>query len=170
MNPEKMTTQLQSVLMEAQSIALGYEHQMLDALHLLAALLKSDTSIPFILEECQIDGHAIQNDTKKELDQLPQVTVSGNQTAKLHPTNDFVKLFQETEKLAKAQKDNFMSSEICLLAVMKISGAATNTLKKHTSEQQLLSAIEKLRGGDQVKDASAENQRQASSCRSKRNR
>ncbi len=160
MNMDKFTTRLQMALGEAQSLALGRDHQFIEPVHLLMALLDQDgSSVRHLLTQAGAKTNALRSHLGVMLDRLPQVQGTGGD---VQLSNELGRQLNLTDKLAQKRKDQFISSEIYLLAVLESSGAMAKTLKEFgLNAQALEQAIDKLRGGERVQDSNAEEQRQA---------
>ena len=156
MQADKFTTNLQQALAQAQSLAVGKDHQFIEPVHLMLALLQQDTTLSF-LKMMGANINQLTIDLSRQLKQL--ATVSGNQGA-VHFSNDCVRLFNVADKYAQQRGDSFISSEILLLAmsedqqgkVLRDNGVTPEALKQ---------SIERIRGGEKVQDANAEEQRGA---------
>ena len=160
MRPDKMTTKFQQALAEAQSRALGLDHQFIEPLHLLAALLDQEGgTVRPLLGRAGIDVNALRSQLGQALDRLPRVEGAGGDVM---PSNDLVRVLNLTDKLAQKRKDAYISSELFVLAALQDSGELGRILKKlGANEQQVSAAIDALRGGERVQDPNAEENRQA---------
>ncbi|MBI5618517.1 MAG: ATP-dependent chaperone ClpB [Gammaproteobacteria bacterium] len=160
MRPDKMTTKFQQALADAQSRALGLDHQFIEPLHLMSALLDQDGgTVRPLLGRAGIDVNALRSQLGQALDRLPRVEGTGGDVM---PSNDLVRLLNLTDKLAQKRKDAYISSELFVLAALQDSGELGRMLKKlGANEQQLTAAIDALRGGERVEDPNAEENRQA---------
>ena len=160
MNMDKFTTRFQMALGEAQSLAVGRDHQFIEPVHLLVALLDQDgSSIRHLLTQAGANSNSLRSQLGDVLDRLPQVQGTGGD---VQLSNELGRLLNQTDKLAQKRKDQYISSELFLLAVLESSGAMARLLKDNGLDAQALEqAIEKLRGGETVQDPNAEEQRQA---------
>src|SRR5579885_950853 len=160
MRADKMTTQFQAALADAQSLAVGRDHQFLEPLHVLKALLDQEGgSTRPLLMQAGADVSALGAQLKDALDRLPRVEGAGGE---VHPSNELVRLLNLTDKHAQKRKDHYLSSEMFLLAAAEGKGQTGDLLRKAgLRADRLAAAIEQMRGGEQVTDPGAEEQRQA---------
>lgn len=157
---DKFTAKLQSAIAEAQSLAVGRGHNQLDPAHLLLALLDTkDTGIKALIEKAEGSPSRLRDGLVQQLDNLPKV---GQFDGEVQPSRDFIKLFNLTDREAQKRGDQFIASELVLLAALEMNSAITKLLKDAgISRKSLEAAINSLRGGATVDDANAEDQREA---------
>ncbi|MHB8534881.1 MAG: ATP-dependent chaperone ClpB [Sulfuricaulis sp.] len=160
MRMEKMTTQFQQALADAQSLALGRDHQYIEPVHLMAALLDQDGGTTRgLLAKCDVNVNALRTKLSQRLDGLPTVEGAGGD---VHVSNDLAKLLNLTDKYAQKRGDQFISSELFLLAALEDKGEFGRLLKEAgVSKNGIEKAIDAMRGGQKVEDANAEEGRQA---------
>ncbi|BCG63732.1 MAG: ATP-dependent Clp protease ATP-binding subunit ClpB [Methyloprofundus sp.] len=160
MNPEKLTSKFKGALNDAQSIALSKDHQFIEGIHVLLAMLEQQGgSIKPLLAQANINTQALTELLSKELSTMPSVAGVGGD---VQISNDLSKLLNLTEKLAQKQNDSFVSSEMFLLAACENKGQLGNVLKQAGIKQQAIEqAIASVRGGENVHDENAEDQRNA---------
>ena len=160
MNIEKFTTKFQQALSEAQSLALGKDNQFIEPVHLLTALLnQQDGSIAPILTTSGVNVALLRNELNAELNKLPQVSGNGGD---VQISRQLLNLLNLCYKLAQQKQDKFISSELFLLAALEERGALNDILKKcGAKKEQILQAIQHIRGGQSVNDQNAEESRQA---------
>ena len=160
MNIEKFTTKFQQALSEAQSLALGKDNQFIEPVHLLTALLnQQDGSIAPILTTSGVNVALLRNELNAELNKLPQVSGNGGD---VQISRQLFNLLNLCDKLAQQKQDKFISSELFLLAALEERGALNDILKKcGAKKEQILQAIQHIRGGQSVNDQNAEESRQA---------
>ena len=160
MNIEKFTTKFQQALSEAQSLALGKDNQFIEPVHLLAALLnQQDGSIAPILTASGVNVSLLRNELNAELNKLPQVSGNGGD---VQISRQLLNLLNLCDKLAQQKQDKFISSELFLLAALEERGTLNDILKKcGAKKEQILQAIQHIRGGQSVNDQNAEESRQA---------
>ncbi len=160
MRMDKLTNQLQLALADAQSLALGKDHNYIEPVHLLSALLDQQGGACFGLVEragANVPGLAAQ--TKEAIDALP--TVSGN-SGDVQVSSDLGKILNVTDKLAQQGGDTYISSELVLLAMLESKTTAAELLKSSGLKAlDLKAAIDAVRGGESVDDPQAEESRQA---------
>ncbi|MCL5425488.1 MAG: ATP-dependent chaperone ClpB [Gammaproteobacteria bacterium] len=157
---DKFTAKLQSAIAEAQSLAVGRGHNQLDPAHLLLALLDTkDTGIKALIEKAEGSPSRLRDGLMQQLDNLPKV---GQFDGEVQPSRDFIKLFNLTDREAQKRGDQFIASELVLLAALEMNSAITKLLKEAgITRKSLEAAINSLRGGATVDDANAEDQREA---------
>jgi ATP-dependent Clp protease ATP-binding subunit ClpB len=159
MRIDKLTNQLQSALADAQSIAVGNDHSAIEPVHLLLALLNQQGgSIRPILNRAGFDVTGLQTALNDQLDKLAKVTTP---TGEANLSQDLGRLMNMADRAAQQKGDDFISSEIVLVAALEDKGALGRTLKKFGDTAKAKEAIETLRGGDTVNDPDAESQREA---------
>ena len=160
MNIEKFTTKFQQALSEAQSLALGKDNQFIEPVHLLTALLnQQDGSIAPILTASGVNVALLRNELNAELNKLPQVSGNGGD---VQISRQLLNLLNLCDKLAQQKQDKFISSELFLLAALEERGTLNDILKKcGAKKEQILQAIQHIRGGQSVNDQNAEESRQA---------
>ncbi|HEY9036555.1 MAG TPA: ATP-dependent chaperone ClpB [Pseudomonadales bacterium] len=160
MRMDKLTSQLQQALADAQSQAVGHDHAMIEPVHLLQALLQQDggTAAP-LLRKAGADVSAIRRAADEAMARLPRVE---GRAGDVHVGNDLVRVLNQADKLAQQRQDNFIASELALLAMVQAGVDAGRWINEHgATEAALSAAIEALRGGERVMDQEAENARQA---------
>ncbi|MEW5838969.1 MAG: ATP-dependent chaperone ClpB [Pseudomonadota bacterium] len=158
---DKLTAKFQQALADAQSLAIGRDHQFIEPAHLLAALLDQDGgSARPLLQFAEVNVNQLRTALNAALDAMPKV--SGGAAGEVHVSNDLGRLLNVTDKLAQQRKDAYISSELFLLAAVEDKGATGELLRKAGATKGMLEqAIDKLRGGQGVNDANAEESRQA---------
>ena len=160
MRMDRLTSKFHDALSGAQSLAVGRDHQFIEPVHLMIALLdQQGGSVRPLFSQAGININLLRSQLAELLDQLPQIEgVAGE----LHISNALGKLLNVTDKLAQARKDQFISSELFVLAVMDDKGPLTNALLAAGANKQAVSAaVEAIRGGQAVDSANAEDQRMA---------
>ena len=160
MNIEKFTTKFQQAIAEAQSLAIGKDNQFIEPVHLLSALLnQQDGSVAPILTASGVNVAALRNELNNELAKLPQVSGNGGD---VQLSRQLLNLLNLCDKLAQQRQDKFISSELFLLAALEEKGTVSEILKKcGAKKDQILQAIDHIRGGQNVNDQNAEESRQA---------
>ena len=160
MNIEKFTTKFQQAIAEAQSLAIGKDNQFIEPVHLLSALLnQQDGSVAPILTTSGVNVAILRNELNNELAKLPQVSGNGGD---VQLSRQLLNLLNLCDKLAQQRQDKFISSELFLLAALEEKGAVSEILKKcGAKKEQILQAIDHIRGGQNVNDQNAEESRQA---------
>ena len=160
MNPDKFTGKLQQALAEAQSLAVGRDHQIIEPVHLLIALIsQKGGTVPHLLTQAGVNVSTLQSDLGNYLDSLPQV--DGTDGA-MHLSSHLSKLLNRADRLAQKRADRFISSELVVLAAVDDKTRCGAILREAGATTELLEQkIEQMRGGQPVNDAADENQRQA---------
>ncbi|MCF7968726.1 MAG: AAA family ATPase, partial [Methylococcaceae bacterium] len=160
MRMDKLTGKFQSALADAQSLALGGDQQFIEPVHVMIALLDQDGgTVRPLLTQCGVNVASFRTALGQLLDRLPKVEGTGGD---VQISSDLLKLLNLTDKLAQKRGDQFITSEMFVLAALEDKGALGNALKQAgLKAEQLLQAIEKVRGGQKVDDPNAEEQRGA---------
>jgi ATP-dependent Clp protease ATP-binding subunit ClpB len=160
MRMDKLTTKFQAALADAQSLAVGRDNQYIEPVHLMAALLdqQGGTARP-LLEKANGNVAKLRSELSAALERLPKVEGSAGEVL---IGNDMSKLLNITDKLAQKRGDQFISSELFVLAACDDRGELGRILKACGAERAALEkAIDEVRGGSKVEDAGAEENRQA---------
>ncbi len=160
MDINKLTAQFQQDLANAQSLANGFNHSVIESLHVLSAMISdSSSTVSSLLSQCSTDFSRLKSDIKTQVNQLASL---GNPTGDINISQNLLRLLNQTDKLAIDRGDSYLTTELFLLAIIKGNDATTQLLKKHgINETQLTTMIENLRGGETVNDQNAETQRDA---------
>ncbi|QSP96135.1 ATP-dependent chaperone ClpB [Marinobacter salinisoli] len=160
MRIDKLTSRLQTALADAQSLAVGKDHNFIEPLHLMQALLDQEgSSIKPLLKQAGCEPGRVRQAVARELENLPEVKGSAGDVAM---SNDMGRLFNIADKLAQKRKDQFISSELMLLAALDDRGTLGRVLKEQGLDKAALEkAIDEVRGGESVSDPGAEESRQA---------
>ncbi len=159
MRMDKLTNNFQLALSDAQSRAVGQDHQFIEPLHLMQVLLEQPQgTVLQLLKNSGVDLTALKSSLAQALQRLSKVSGAGGD---VHVSNDLNRIFNLMDKLAQQRGDDFISSELFLLAALD-RGALADLLKKAGAERKTIEkALDALRGGAKVNDAAAEDQRQA---------
>ncbi|MDZ3993874.1 ATP-dependent chaperone ClpB [Pseudomonas sp. Teo4] len=160
MRIDRLTSKLQLALSDSQSLAVGMDHPAIEPLHLLQALIdQQGGSIKPLLMQVGFDINSLRQALVKELDQLPKIQ---NPTGDVNMSQDLARLLNQADRLAQQKGDQFISSELVLLAAMdENSKVGKLLLGQGVTKKALENAINNLRGGAAVNDANAEESRQA---------
>ena len=160
MRMDKLTSRFQQALADAQSLAVGRDNNMLEPAHVMAALLNQQGgSTGPLLTQAQVNVPMLMQRVNELLDRLPQVR---GQEGNINLGNDLNRLLNLTDKLAQQRGDQFIASELFVLAALEDKGELGAALKvAGANKANLEAAIEKLRGGEKVQSENAEEQRQA---------
>ena len=160
MRIDKLTSKFQMALGDAQSLAVGQDHQFIEPVHVMVALLdQQGGSVRGLLTKSGVNVNLLRSQLGDAIDRLPKVEGAGGE---VHIGTELNKLFNLTDKLAQKRNDQYISSELFVLAamddksplkaLMEQAGAVRGAIEK---------AIDDLRGGAQVNDPNAEDTRQA---------
>lgn len=160
MRLDRLTNKFQLALADAQSLALGHDNQFIEPLHLMSALLNQEGgSVSPLLTSAGINAGQLRTDITQALTRLPQVEGTGGD---VQPSQDLVRVLNLCDKLAQKRGDNFISSELFVLAALESRGTLADILKAAgATNANITQAIEQMRGGESVNDQGAEDQRQA---------
>ncbi|CRM87835.1 Heat shock protein F84.1 [Pseudomonas sp. 22 E 5] len=160
MRIDRLTSKLQLALSDSQSLAVGLDHPAIEPAHLMQALLEQQGgSIKPLLMQVGFDVNSLRKELSKELDQLPKIQ---NPTGDVNMSQDLARLLNQADRLAQQKGDQFISSELVLLAAMdENSKLGKLLLGQGVSKKALENAINNLRGGDAVNDPNHEESRQA---------
>ena len=158
MRIDKLTTKFQEALSDAQSLALGKDHAYIDPAHVLQAMLQQQDGPKALLQRAGVNLTALTQAASSAVERLPQVT--GQDQVQVGP--DLVKLLQAAEKESIKRGDAFIASELFLLALADSKSELARSAKAAgLSRQSLETAVEAVRGGQNVNSAEAEGQRES---------
>ncbi|MBK1700778.1 ATP-dependent chaperone ClpB [Thiococcus pfennigii] len=160
MRMDKLTSKFQLALAEAQSLAVGRDHQFIEPAHLMVALLDQEGGTArHLLAQADVKVDQLRSRLGEVLDRLPSVEGAGGD---LHVSNDLNRLLNQTDKLAQQRKDQYISSELFVLAALEDKGELGQAMRQAgASKGAIEKAIETMRGGQSVGDPNAEDTRQA---------
>ena len=160
MRMDKLTTKFQQALADAQSLALGRDHQFIEPAHLMLGLLDQEGgSVRHLLTRVGANANALRSRLGEALDRLSQVEGTGGD---VQISSDLARLLNLTDKMAQKRGDQFISSELFVLAALEDKGALGRLMKDAgVAKGALEQAIEQIRGGEAVDNPGAEEQRQA---------
>jgi ATP-dependent Clp protease ATP-binding subunit ClpB len=154
MRMDKLTSRFQQALSDAQSLAVGRDHNLIEASHLLLALLdqKGGSTRPMLVQ-AGVNVATLRQRLVEALDKMPKVS---GQEGNLSVGNDLSRLLNITDKLAQDRGDSFIASELFVLAALEDKGAGGQALKAAgASKEGVERAIEAMRGGEKVADENA---------------
>jgi len=158
MRLDKLTTKFQEALADAQSLAVSRDNPYIEPVHIVSAMLAQPDGPRSLLSRAGVNVATLQAALDTELKKLPQVQGGEN----VQPSRDTVGLLQQSEKEAGKRGDQFIASELFLLALSDGKSALGPVLKEHGLTRKALdAAIEAVRGGQKVDSADAEGQREA---------
>jgi ATP-dependent Clp protease ATP-binding subunit ClpB len=159
MRAEKLTNLLQQAFAEAQSIAIGNDHSVIDVVHVLIALLNQQGgSVRPILNRAGFDVNGLQQQLDKHMDNLPKVSLP---TGEVNISQELGRLMNLADRAAQKNDDHYMSSEILLQTLLHDSGQIGKILNNFGDSKAAIAGIVSIREGDTVNDPDAEGQRQA---------
>ena len=160
MRMDKLTSKFQMALAEAQSLAVGLDHQFIEPAHVLVALLdQQGSSVRGLFAKSGVNVNLLRSQLGEALDRLPRVEGTGGE---IHISNDLSKLLNLTDKLAQERDDQYISSELFVLAALDDSSPLRALLEQAGAVRGAVEkSIDEIRGGQQVNDPNAEDTRQA---------
>jgi len=160
MRLDKLTTKFQEALGDAQSLALANDNQYIDPLHVTSALLaQSDGAARSLLQRAGVNVGSLQKAVDAALKGLPQVQGAGGE---VQIGRELVNVLNLADKEATKRGDQFIASELFLLALTEDKSTAGRLAKENgLTRKALEAAIEAVRGGANVGSADAESQREA---------
>src|SRR5579885_2563644 len=160
MRMDKLTSKFQMALADAQSLALGNDHAVIEPVHVMKVLLDQEGgSISSILAKANANLPKLRSELDTAIKRLPKVEGTGGE---VHVSNELTRILNLTDKLAQKRKDQYISSELFLLAGIEDNGTLGDILRKcGATKASIEKAIEEERGGQTVEDPNAEDQRNA---------
>ncbi|CAI8790967.1 ATP-dependent chaperone ClpB [Methylococcus capsulatus] len=160
MRMDKLTSKFQAALADAQSLALGRDHQFIEAVHVMSALLDQEGStVRPLLIQAGADVPQLQQALGAALERLPVVEGVGGD---VQISAELSRVLNLTDKLAQKRGDQFITSEMFVLAALESRGELAELLRKAgLTKEALERAIQAMRGGQAADDPNVEDQRQA---------
>jgi len=160
MRMDKLTSKFQLALQDAQSLAVGRDHQFVEPLHLMIAMLdQQGGTVRHLLQLSGANVNLLRSQLGEAMERLSSVEGGSGD---LHISNDLARLLNQTDKLAQQRKDQYISSELFALAAIEDKGQLGDILRKSgATKASFEKAIEDVRGGQKIDDPNAEEQRQA---------
>ncbi|WP_028115974.1 ATP-dependent chaperone ClpB [Ferrimonas senticii] len=160
MRLDKMTNKLQQAISDAQSLALGLDHQYIEPAHIMLALLQQQGgSVRPLLQLIKVDSNQLQQQLQQSLERTAKVSGGDGD---LQLSRDTIRVLNLCDKLSQQRNEQFISSELFVLALLQSQSEVGQLLAQQgVSEQKLNDAIASVRGGAGVDSAGAEDQRQA---------
>ena len=160
MRMDKLTTQFQKALADAQSLAVGRDHQFLEPLHVLLAMLAQDgAGIGTLLAHAGVAVDRLRADLGKAVERLPQVQGVGGD---VQPSQALMRVLNLADKYAQQRGDDYIASEMFLLGALEDQGETGRILKDAGARREAVEqAIDTVRGGEKVTSESAEEARGA---------
>jgi ATP-dependent Clp protease ATP-binding subunit ClpB len=160
MRMEKLTSRFQEALSDAQSLAVGRDHPAIEPVHVMLALIHQDNgaTVP-LLQAASVNVELLRNRLNQAMERLPKL---GSATGDVQVSPDLNRLLNLTDKFAQQRGDQFISTEMLVLAALEDKGAVGDALKAAGARREALeAAIAKVRGGAKVDSQGAEENRQA---------
>lgn len=160
MRMDKLTNKFQTALSDAQSLAIGRDHAFIEPIHVIKALLDQEGgNVRSILNKANVNINTLRAELDAAFNRLPQVQGTAGE---VHVSNDLTRLLNLTDKLAQKRKDDYISSELFLLAAVEDKSVIGDILRKSGANKAIIEkAIEEERGGETVQNPNAEDQRRA---------
>jgi len=160
MRQDKMTTKLQEAIADAQSLAVGNDNQYIEPVHLLTALLNQDDGAArSLLQRSGVNVNGLASALKSSLERLPKVSGTGGET---QVSREFMNVLNLADKEGQKRGDQFVSSEMVLLALADDKSDAGKLAREQgLSRKALEAAVLAVRGGEGVQSADAEGQRES---------
>ena len=160
MRMDKLTSKFQMALAEAQSLAVGQDHQFIEPAHVMVALLdQQGSTVRGLLTKAGANVNLLRSQLGEALDRLPKVEGTGGE---VHLSNDLTKLLNVTDKLAQKRDDQYISSELFVLAALDDKSPLAAILQQAGAVRGAVEkSIDEIRGGQHVDDPNAEDTRQA---------
>ncbi len=161
MSLNKLTSQFQAALAEAQSLAIGRDHAFIEPIHLMKALITQDNgTVKPLLAQASVNVTQLLADLDQEIDRLP--TVEAAKPGEIYPSPHLIQLLNVADKFAQQRKDEYLSSELFVLAAVEDKDKLGRLLKKAGAVKSMLEqSIQAIRGGESVSDPAAEGRRRA---------
>ena len=160
MRMDKLTTRFQQALQDAQSFAIGRDHQFIEPLHLMNALLEQEGGgIGALLAKAGVDLNRLRSELGRSLDRLPSVEGTAGE---VHISSDLGKVLNIMDKLAQKRGDAYIASELFILAALEARGELGRILEQSGAVKGAIEqALKEIGGGEKVADPNAEDLRQA---------
>jgi len=160
MRLDKFTSKFQLAISDAQSLALGRDNQYIEPVHLMSALLNQQGgSVRPLFDQTKVNVNSLRSALAEAIDKLPKIQGFGGD---VQLGRDTVKLLNVSDKISQQRKDDYITSEVFVLAATEDSGQLGTILKQlNLDKAQVEAAIDKIRGGQKVTDPNAEDVRQA---------
>ncbi|MDA0680671.1 MAG: ATP-dependent chaperone ClpB [Proteobacteria bacterium] len=160
MRMDKLTSKFQMALAEAQSLAVGLDHQFIEPTHVMVALLdQQGSTVRGLLTKSGVNINLLRSQLGDAIDRLSKVEGTGGE---IHISSDLSNLMNLTDKLAQKRNDQYISSELFILAALESKTPLAQVLTQAGAVRGAVEkSIDEVRGGQQVNDPNAEDTRQA---------
>ena len=161
MSLNKLTSQFQNALAESQSMAIGRDNPFIEPVHLMSALLQQENgTVRPLLSKANVNLNQLSKGLDEAMARLP--SVQSSTPGEIYPSKDFTRLLNVTDKFAQQRKDEYISSELFVLAAVDDKSILGELLRKAGASKVLIEqAIKDIRGGEAVSDPEAEGRRAA---------
>src|SRR3970282_1176226 len=146
---DKFTTRFQQAFADAQSLAVGHDNPYIEPQHLLSALIgQQDSGTPSLLARAGVNVGGVRSALKAAIERLPKVEGAGGE---VNVSRELGNLLNLTDKEAQKRGDQFIASELFLLALTQDKGETGKLLKQHGGSRDALDkAVRAVRGGETV--------------------
>jgi ATP-dependent Clp protease ATP-binding subunit ClpB len=160
MRMDKLTSKFQMALADAQSMALGQDHAVIEPIHVMQVLLEENGgTIASILSKANVNVPKLRSELEAAIKRLPKVEGTGGE---VHISNELNRILNMMDKLAQARKDQYISSELFLIAAVEDKGTLGDILRQCGGNKKAIEkSVDDVRGGEKVVDPNAEEQRNA---------
>ena len=160
MRMDKLTSKFQLALADAQSMAVGRDHQFIEPLHMMTALLDQEGGTArHLLTQSGVNVNLLRSKLGDALDKISKVEGAEGD---LHISNDLGRLLNQCDKVAQQRKDSYISTELFILVALDDKGVLGELLRSNGATKSAIEkGIESIRGGENIDDPNAEEQRQA---------
>jgi len=160
MRLDRLTSKFQIAISDAQSLALGRDHQYIEPVHIMMTLLNQDGgTVKHLMEAAGLNSNSLRSALSQAMERLPRVDGIGGD---VQLAKDTVVIINLCDKIAQKRKDDYITSEIFVLAALEDTGKLGGILRQlGATADKTEKAIEKMRGGQKVTDPNAEDVRQA---------
>jgi ATP-dependent Clp protease ATP-binding subunit ClpB len=161
MSLNKLTSQFQTALAESQSLAIGRDNPFIEPVHLMhALLLQENGTVRPLLTKANVNLSQLTKSLDEAIERLP--VVQSATPGEIYPSNDLARLLNVTDKLAQQRNDEYLSSELFVLAAIDDKATLGELLRKAGAKKVLIErSIKDIRGGEGVSDPGAEGRRRA---------
>lgn len=160
MSLNKLTSQFQTALTESQSLAIGRDNPFIEPVHLMHALLQENGTVRPLLTKANVNLSQLTKSLDEAIERLP--VVQSATPGEIYPSNDLARLLNVTDKLAQQRNDEYLSSELFVLAAVDDKATLGELLRKAGAKKASIErSIKDIRGGEGVSDPGAEGRRQA---------
>ncbi len=159
MRIDKFTTRFQIALSDAQSLAVGRSHAMVEPAHVMIALLDQDNGVGSLLSRSQVDVNSLRSGLSQIIDRFPEI--EGNE-GDIGFSNQLVKMLNICDKHSQDRGDQFISIEMFVLAAAADKGELGKLMRSSGGSQKLIeSVIDQIRDGETINSQNAEENREA---------